>query len=129
MLASALREARRARKVSIAALAAQSGVSPRLISEFEQGKRPHVSLVTALRLLQLMDVTVSVSGAPVPTDEDRARLERAEHRRRTWTGEQSTLSAHHEPKAPGGAAARLAAVAGASRLAVALRQACLSKSR
>lgn len=128
-LAAALRDARRARRLSIASLAAQSGVSPRLISEFERGKRPHVSLETTLRLLQLVDVTVTVSGAPPPVDEDRAWSERAARRRRTWVGSQSTLAAHDAPTPPAGATARLAAVALASRLAVALRHAQPQKPR
>jgi len=81
-LAAALREARRERRVSIAALAAQAGVSPRLISEFEQGKRPHVSLDTALRLLELMQVPLLVAQALPEIDEDRARRERASWRPR-----------------------------------------------
>jgi transcriptional regulator with XRE-family HTH domain len=45
-----LRQRRRALGMSIAALAAQVGVSPRLISEFELGKRPQVSrLAVALQ--------------------------------------------------------------------------------
>jgi len=129
ILAAALRDARQARRVSIAALAAQSGVSPRLISEFEQGKRPNVSLETALRLLQLMEVTVTPSGAPLPTDEDRGRSERAARRRRTWVGERSTLAAHDAPTPPAGAAARLAAVASASRLSMALQHAPAQKAK
>jgi transcriptional regulator with XRE-family HTH domain len=39
--------ARRNRRMPLAELAASAGVSPRLVSEFEQGKRPNVSLATA----------------------------------------------------------------------------------
>ncbi len=122
-LGAALRDARRAQRVSIAALAAQAGVSPRLISEFELGKRPHVSLETALRLLYLMHVPVTVAGAPSVVDADRERVERAARRRHTWTGSQSTLAMHDAPRPPATAAARLAAVSAASGLAVALQRA------
>jgi len=61
-MAAALRQARRARKISIADLAAQAGVSPRLISDFELGKRPHVSLATAMRLLELVGLRVWVDA-------------------------------------------------------------------
>jgi predicted transcriptional regulator len=134
-LATALRDARRARKVSIASLAAEAGVSPRLVSEFERHKRPHVSLETALRLLSLVEVAV----VPVPimddaeTREARARAARAERRRATWTGFKGTLSAQDAPPAPSDAVARLAAVAEASRLAIALQGAasasCTVQSR
>jgi transcriptional regulator with XRE-family HTH domain len=67
-IASALREARRSRRMSIAELAASAGVSPRLISEFEQGKRPNVSLETALRLLTLVGVSLHLHDAAEPTD-------------------------------------------------------------
>ncbi|WP_373068872.1 helix-turn-helix domain-containing protein [Gemmatimonas sp.] len=127
-LAAALRNARRAKRVSIAALAAQAGVSPRLISEFEQGKRPHVSLETASRLLHLMHVVVTVARAPSPVDADRARAERAAVRRQTWTGSQSTLAMHDDPRPPATAGARLAAVSGASALTVALQRASLDSS-
>lgn len=122
-LSAALREARRARRVSIAALSLEAGVSPRLISEFEQGKRPHVSLATALRLLHLTGVPVQVAGAPAELDADRARAERAARRRRTWAGSQSTVATQEDPAAPASTAGRLAAVARASVLAVSLRQA------
>jgi transcriptional regulator with XRE-family HTH domain len=122
-LAAALRTARRARRISIAALAARAGVSARLISEFEQNKRPHVSLDTALRLLKLMEVPISVASTLQGTNSARARTERAERRRQTWTGVKTTLRDQDEPDTPASPAARLAAVANASRLAVSLQQA------
>lgn len=121
-LARALRAARKARKVSIAMLAAEGDVSPRLISEFEQGKRPHVSLDTILRLLALMHVPVTVAGTQLG-DASRARADRAERRRQTWGGFQSTVAAQVDPAPPTSAVARLAAVGRASRLAVALQRA------
>jgi transcriptional regulator with XRE-family HTH domain len=127
-LARALRAARKARKVSIAMLAAEGGVSPRLISEFEQGKRPHVSLDTILRLLALMHVPVTVAGTPLG-DITLARADRAERRRQTWSGFQSTVAAQDDPAPPTSAVARLAAVGRASRLAVALQRASRSATK
>ena len=122
-LAAALRSARRARRLSIAALATEAGVSPRLISEFEQGKRPNVSLETVLRLLQLVRVRLVVAGATEPVDVERARAERAARRRQSWSGLKTTLDAQDAPVPPNDAAARLAAVANSSRLAVSLQRA------
>jgi len=119
-VAAALRSARKAKGVSIADLAARSGVSPRLISEFERGKRPHVSLTTTLRLLSLLDVRIAVEGAP---SADQGRAERAALRRRTWVGRKGTVARQGAPDAPATGGERLLAVAGASRLAVGLRAA------
>jgi transcriptional regulator with XRE-family HTH domain len=125
-IASALREARRSRRMSIAELAASAGVSPRLISEFEQGKRPNVSLETALRLLTLVGVSLHLHDAAEPTDSASARAERAARRRNSWTGTRSTLDAHVDPSAASSSAARLGAVANASALATALQRAARS---
>jgi transcriptional regulator with XRE-family HTH domain len=81
-----LRQARRRRGVSIAALAVEAGVRPRLISEFEQGTRPNVSLETAVRLLSLVGVSISLHDASEPIDSGKAREARAAQRRKTWTG-------------------------------------------
>jgi transcriptional regulator with XRE-family HTH domain len=85
-LATALRTARTTRGLSISALAAQGGVSPRLVSEFERGKRPHISLDTALRLLHLVRVPLSIAASPTEVSEEVARAERAARRRDTWVG-------------------------------------------
>lgn len=122
-LSVALRRARRERGVSIAALAAQAGVSARLVSEFEQQKRPHVSLETALRLLRLVDVSVVVAPSSAPPSDTSTRAERARVRRATWTGVKSTLAQSEDPAPPATPAARLAAVADVSRLAYAVRRA------
>ncbi len=118
-IASALRETRRSRRMSIAELAANAGVSPRLISEFEQGKRPNVSLETALRLLTLVGVSLYLRDAAEPRDAAPARAERAARRRNSWTGTRSTLDAQVDPSAAASSAARLGAVANASALATA----------
>ena len=122
-LAIALRAARKARGLSVVALAEQGGVSPRLVSEFEQGRRSHVSLETALRLLQLVDVPLTIAGTSSMVSEEVARAERAARRRSTWVGAQTTLSGQAAPQAPASYAARLLAVAQASRLAVNLQTA------
>jgi transcriptional regulator with XRE-family HTH domain len=122
-VASTLRETRRSRRISIADLAASAGVSPRLVSEFEQGKRPNVSLETALRLLSLVGVSIRLLEAAEPDDPALARAERAARRRSSWSGSLSTLQAQVDPSAPVSSAARLGAVANASALATALRRA------
>lgn len=122
-LAATLRQARRARGMSITTLAVTAGVSPRLVSEFERGQRPHVSLETALRLLSLVDARVHIGDIGTDTAEAKARAARAEHRRRTWVGHKTTLREQADPAAPDSPQERLAAVAQASRLAASLQQA------
>ena len=122
-LAAALRSARQAAGLSVAELAAQGGVSPRLVSEFERGMRPHVSLDTALRLLQLVGVPLHVAAPVGERTDDEARSQRAELRRRTWVGQKSTMAEQAAPAAPTEYADRLGAVAHASLLAAGLEQA------
>ena len=119
-LAEALRAARKSRGLSIAQLAVMAGVSPRLVSEVERGRRAHVSYETAMRLLDLVGVAVTFDAQAAPAAAARIR---AEQRRKRWTGEQSTLMHQAPPPAPSSAVARLCAVAHASRLAAALRRA------
>lgn len=125
-MASTLRDARRRRGLSIAALATEAAVSPRLISEFEQGKRNNVSLETALRLLSLVGVTIRLQDAADPSTAAQARAERAARRRSSWTGSLTTLQAQVDASAPSSPAARLGAVAHASALATALQSAARS---
>ena len=125
-IASTLREARRNRRMPIAELAASAGVSPRLVSEFEQGKRPNVSLETALRLLALVGVSVHLHRTAAMGDPELARAQRAAQRRSRWTGSLSTLQAQVDPSPPSLATARLGAVANASALATALQRAARS---
>lgn len=120
---SALRKARRTRRVSIAELAVRAAVSPRLISEFEQGKRPNVSLETALRLLSLVGVSIRLSEVADSLDVEQARAQRAARRRSEWSGSLSTLQNQVAPTAPSTATARLGAVARASALATGLQRA------
>ena len=110
-LATELRNARRQRGLSIATLAVDASVSPRLISEFEQGKRPNVSLETALRLLTMVGVSLHLHDAAEPTDSAPARAERAAQRRNSWTGTLSALHAQAAPEAPARTARAATAVA------------------
>ena len=122
-LADALRAGRHSAGFTVAELADRGGVSPRLVSEFERGIRPHVSLDTAVRLLQLVGVSLDIAEATSALSEEQARAERAEHRRRTWVGEKSTLAAQSAPPAPTAPADRLIAIAQASRLTLDLQRA------
>lgn len=108
--------------MTVVSVAAKAGVSPRLVSEFERGKRPHVSLDTAVRLLEIVGAPLF---APVPAaiDEAAGRAERAARRRETWRGEYTTLSKQSAPTPSPRFAERLTAVAVASQLSVGLRTA------
>jgi transcriptional regulator with XRE-family HTH domain len=119
-LAALLRTYRQARGMTVVALAAEVGVSPRLVSEFERGKRPHVSLDTAMRLLESVGAP-AFAPAPEVVDEAAARAERAARRRETWRGGYAKLSEQSPPTPSPRFAERLTAVAAASQLAVGLR--------
>ena len=119
-LAVLLRTHRKARGMTVVSLAAAVGVSPRLVSEFERGKRPHVSLETAMRLLER--VGAPVFSAPAALGDEMAdRVERAARRRQTWRGTYTTLSAQSNPDPPPRSAERLIAVASASQLVAEIR--------
>ena len=92
-LAALLRTSRQARGLTVAALASEVGVSPRLVSEFERGKRPNVSLETAMRLLHVVGAPLPLAARTAPADAASARAERAARRRATWNGAHSTLAA------------------------------------
>ena len=62
-IGSTLREARQFLAISQAELATRAGVTTRLVSEFERGVRPNVSLETALRILNEVGVVIQL-GAP-----------------------------------------------------------------
>jgi transcriptional regulator with XRE-family HTH domain len=124
-IGSLLKNARRHLDLSREELARRGGVSTRLVAELERGQRPNVSLETALKLLDLVGVSV-IMKAPngVAADiqsESRATAERAARaarRRRTWTGRHVLL--HHEDEDPlptGSKVKRLASVAEVSKQA------------
>ncbi len=83
-LAHALRAARQGRGLSIAQLEANE-VSPRLLTELERGKRPHVSFDTATRLLHLVGVSLSFEPGTAPADETARTRECSDHRSPTVT--------------------------------------------
>ena len=120
-----LRSARTHRGLSRAELAERGGVSVRLVAELEQGKRPNVSLESALKLLRAAGVSV-VARAPHgevveirdPAAELLERGERSLQRRKTWTGRQVHLhSSGDEPRPERSKSKRLASVGRVSRLA------------
>ncbi|MBL0939263.1 MAG: helix-turn-helix transcriptional regulator [Gemmatimonadaceae bacterium] len=123
-IAAALRAGRIARGLTIQALAERAEVSPRLVSEFERGVRPHVSLETALRLLALAQVPLTLTASAASD-----RASRAAERRRTWTGWQGTLADQGASSAPSTHGDGLVAVAAASRLAVGLKNAVRRSAR
>ena len=120
-----LKDARRHLSLSRADLARRGGVSVRLVAELERGQRPNVSLESALKLLQVVGVSVVAQAPHGAAAEIRgesaavlARAARAAQRRLTWTGRQVRL--HDEgdgPRPERSAARRLAAVARISRQA------------
>ncbi len=120
-----LRSARTHRSLSRAELAARGGVSVRLVAELEQGKRPNVSLESALKLLSAAGVSIVAraphGGVVEIRDPSAAALERAERsaqRRKTWTGRQVHLkSSGNEPRPERSRSKRLASVGRISRQA------------
>jgi transcriptional regulator with XRE-family HTH domain len=120
-----LRSARTHRCLSRAQLAERGGVSVRLVAELEQGKRPNVSLESALKLLRAAGVTVVAraphGGVVEIRDPSAAAVERGERsaqRRKTWTGRQVHLHASgDEPLPERSTSKRLASVGRVSRQA------------
>jgi len=97
-LGALLKQARKQTGKTRQALAADAGVSVRLIAEFERGQRPNVSLDTALRLFDLLGMHIDVrlpqaaaqqAGAAHVSDASFAA--RAAHRLATWTGRHVSL--------------------------------------
>lgn len=120
-----LKEARAYLNLSRAQLAQRGGVSVRLVAELERGQRPNVSLESALKLLNVVGVSVIATAPHGPAAEIRgesaaalAREARAEHRRRTWTGRRILLHDDgDDPRPARSRSKRLAAVAQVSSLA------------
>jgi transcriptional regulator with XRE-family HTH domain len=120
-----LKDARRHLSLSRADLAQRGGVSVRLVAELERGQRPNVSLESALKLLNVVGVSV-IAKAPHGAaaeirGESAAALERAERaalRRQTWTGRQVHLHDEgNDPRPARSKAKRLASVAQVSKQA------------
>ena len=120
-----LKTARQQLHLSREELARRGGVSPRLVAELERGQRPNVSLESALKLLNVVGVSV-VAKAPDGAvaeirGESAATLERAARaarRRQTWKGRHVLLhDQDSDPQPRGSKAKRLASVAQVSRQA------------
>jgi transcriptional regulator with XRE-family HTH domain len=113
-----LKEARAYLNLSRADVARRGGVSVRLVAELERGQRPNVSLESALKLLNVVGVSVIATAPHGPAAEIRgesaAALERearAAHRRRTWTGRRILLHDEgNDPRPSRSTAKRLASV-------------------
>src|ERR1019366_3002021 len=123
-----LKDARRYLSLSRADLAQRGEVSVRLVAELERGQRPNVSLESALKLLQVVGVSVvaqaphgataEIRGESATVLERAARAARAAQRRLTWTGRQVRLHDEgNDPRPERSTAKRLASVARVSRQA------------
>lgn len=135
-LGALLKQARKRTGKTRRALAAEAGVSVRLVAEFERGQRPNVSLDTALRLFDLvgMDVSVQVRDASVQQTgtsylNDPSFAARAARRRATWTGRHVLMHDDDSPvHVPQSAEEALAAVWRVSQLAHAVTEAPAAKN-
>ncbi len=120
-----LRTARKELKLSRDELARRGGVSTRLVAELERGQRPNVSLESALKLLNVVGVSVIARAPSGATAEIRnasaaglERAVRAARRRQTWTGGHIHLHDEGDDPQPGRSKAkRIAAVSQVSRQA------------
>ena len=120
-----LKNARKQLNLSRVELARRGDVSTRLVAELERGQRPNVSLESALKLLNVVGVSVIARAPNGDTAEIRAasaaaleRALRAARRRQTWTGRQIHLHDEGDDPQPGRSKAkRVAAVSQISRQA------------
>lgn len=120
-----LMNARRQLNLSRRELARRGGVSTRLVAELERGQRPNVSLESALKLLNVVGVSVVVrapNGAKAEIRDAaaaaRERAARAARRRQTWTGRHIHLHDEGDDPRPGPSKTkRLAAVSQVSKQA------------
>lgn len=123
-----LKDARRYLSLSRADLAQRGGVSVRLVAELERGQRPNVSLESALKLLNIVGVSIiaqaphgaaaEIRGESAAALERAARAARAAQRRQTWTGRRVHLHDEgNDPRPERSTAKRLASVAQVSKQA------------
>src|SRR5947209_3399378 len=108
-IGSLLKHARRQLDLSREELARRGGVSTRLVAELERGQRPNVSLESALKLLNVVGVSVVAKASNGAIAEIRSesaqateRSARAARRRQTWTGRQIFLHDEGGDPRPGG---------------------------
>ena len=125
LIGALLKNARKQLNLSRDELARRGGVSTRLVAEFERGQRPNVSLESALKLLNVVGVSVIATAPSGATAEIRdssvpglERAARAARRRETWTGGHIHLHDEGESPRPGRSKAkRILAVSQVSRQA------------
>ena len=116
-----LKRARRHMCISREELARRGKVSTRLVAEVERGQRPNVSLESAMKLLNLVGVTIAARAPDGATaeigDADSAAVQRgarASLRRRTWTGRHVPL--RNESTAPDSGRTHVERLSAASRI-------------
>lgn len=105
ILGQFLQRVRKQLGISRQELAHRAQVSTRLVAELERGDRPNVSLESALRLLNLVGVSIVATAPDGSTAEirdansaARERAARTALRRRTWSAARSHL--HESDEAP-----------------------------
>jgi transcriptional regulator with XRE-family HTH domain len=132
-----LKNARQQLELSREELARRGGVSTRLVAELERGQRPNVSLESALKLLNVVGVSV-VARAPngaiaeirSASADALARWARAVRRRQTWTGRHIHLHDEGEDPSPARSKGRrLTSVAQVSKQAHVIASAARGQTR
>jgi transcriptional regulator with XRE-family HTH domain len=124
-LGPVLKSARKQLGLSREELASRAEVSPRLVAELERSQRPNVSLESALKLLNIVGVSVvakapnglaaEIRGTSAPELE---RAARAARRRETWKGRHVHMrDAGNDPRPAKSMAKRFVAVAQVSKQA------------
>ncbi len=122
-LGELLKRARKQMGISREELARRGEVSTRLVAEVERGQRPNVSLESAMKLLNLVGVTISAKAPDGATadimDANSAAIQRAARaslRRRTWTGRHVSLK--NEGTSPDFGGSRVERLSAVSRISV-----------
>jgi transcriptional regulator with XRE-family HTH domain len=124
-LGPVLRSARKQLSLSREQLASRAQVSPRLVAELERSQRPNVSLESALRLLNIVGVSLIAKAPNGMAAEIRGasaigleRAARAARRRKTWKGRHVLMhDAGDDPRPAKSKAKRLIAVGQVSKQA------------
>jgi transcriptional regulator with XRE-family HTH domain len=124
-LGPVLRSARKQLNLSREELASRAQVSPRLVDELERSQRPNVSIESALKLLNIVGVSLVAKAPNGLSAEIRGasaleleRAARAARRRETWKGRHVYMhDAGNDPRPAKSKAKRLVAVARVSKQA------------